>query len=297
MSARDLTKEISLDGKVFLVTGASNGIGKAVAARLASQGARVILACRSEERAQAAINDIRQQQPSAALDFLELDLASTASVRRCVDAFRGLGVPLHGLIANAGCTGLTEKTAEGLEPLFATNHLGHFLLCNLLIDDLRKTAPSRIVVVASEAYKFHGGPFDASDVDGVRSQGMAGFKLYGRSKLCNIYYVQELHRRLNSAAPSGVKVYAVHPGAVATDLGRNFRTNFVIRAIEKCLQWFFLTPEQSADIVLYPALSDQVDERSGEYFVNKKLTALKSWARDPEVAGQLWKLSEDLTNS
>ena len=155
--------ESRLDGKFAVVTGANAGIGKVTALELARAGARVVLACRSDERARAAMAEISAQVPGAALDFVRLDLASLQSVREAAEEIRALSPRIDLLINNAGLAGQKGQTTEGFELTFGTNHLGPFLLTKLLLDRVQAATQARIVNVASRAH-YRTGPLEFSRV-------------------------------------------------------------------------------------------------------------------------------------
>ncbi|MBX7169294.1 MAG: SDR family NAD(P)-dependent oxidoreductase, partial [Pirellulales bacterium] len=218
-----------------MITGANTGIGRVTARELARRGARVYVATRDEARTRDVLDDIRAA--GGVGEWLPLDLGDLGSVRRCAEAFRALGQPLHLLVNNAGLAGRRGFTASGFELAFGTNHVGHFLLTTLLLDRLEASAPARIVTVASRAhYRAHGIDFDA-----VRRPTRTRTALveYAASKLANVLFSAELGRRL---AGTGVTTYALHPGVVASDIWR---------VLPGPLRWLvtrnMLTPEQGAE--------------------------------------------------
>ena len=196
-----------LDGRNFLVTGANTGIGLETVRTLAARGGRIWLAGRSEPKTREVMGRIAAETQNSALHYLELDLGSLSSVRRCADAFLVSGEPLHVLINNAGLAGQRGMTDSGFELAFGTNHIGPFLLTDLLLDRLRASAPARIVTVASDAH------FSANGIDyeAVRrpTQARTGFPEYAVSKLANVLHSRELSRRLEG---TGVTTYSLHPG-------------------------------------------------------------------------------------
>lgn len=199
---------------MYLVTGANVGIGYEAAAQLARQNATVVLACRDATRCGNAAASIRDAVPAAHVETLALDLASLASVRAAAAEFKGQHDRLDGLINNGGVMiPPYGTTVEGVELQMGVNHVGHFLLTNLLLDTLTASAPSRVVIVASRAHEM--GQLDAADVrlhTPPSDYGM-GAAAYGRSKLANILHARELARRL---AGTGVTAVSLHPGTVAT---------------------------------------------------------------------------------
>ena len=210
---------IDLTGRVVLITGANTGIGKATAADLAGRGAELILACRSEAKAQPVIEELRAASDNDAIDFLALDLGDLASVRRAAAEVLAVDRPLHVLVNNAGLAGQRGQTTDGFELAFGTNHLGHFLFTTLLLDRLRSSAgpevPARVVNVAS------GSHFDAPGIDFDALQqstpSVVGMREYSVSKLANVLFTQQLAQRVD---PAEVAMFATDPGPVHTDVWR-----------------------------------------------------------------------------
>src|SRR5262249_51241166 len=204
---RKFAAALMLDGRVALITGANTGIGRVTAVDLTRRGARVFLACRSEERTRPVIDQIRAARPGASVEWLPLELSDFDSVRACARMFLDRGLPLHLLINNAGVAGVRGLTRAGFEWIFGVNHMGHFLLTQLLLERMRSSAPARIVTVASRAHKRVGG----IDWSAVRKPAATpgGVKEYCVSKLANVLFSAELARRLEG---SGVSTYSLHPG-------------------------------------------------------------------------------------
>src|SRR5215472_11258011 len=268
-----------LAGSTFLITGGNTGIGLATARALAKRGARVHLACRSEQKGQAAAAAVAAEAGSDQVRFLQLDLADLASVRASAQAFLALGEPLHVLINNAGVAGRRALTKDGFELTFGVNHLGHFAFTIALLDCLT-SSKARIVNVASDAhYAAKGINFDQLRRP---ARGITGMKEYAVSKLCNVLFTQELARRL---AGAGVTSYSLHPGVVASDIWR--RVPWPVRPL---LTRRMLTIDQGAQTSLYCATSPDLASVSGRYYDNCA-------ERDPsavataELAGQLWQHS------
>lgn len=210
-----------IDDKVVIVTGSNCGIGFATALDLAKRGGKIYLACRSEEKALAALKNIKEQSGNDAIFFMKLDLSSLASVREFSKNFHEKETRLDILINNAGVLTGGEKTEDGFEVNMGINHLGHFLLTNLLLDLLKASAPSRIIVVASAIHRY--GKIDKDNLNAEKSF-PGSWKGYGNSKLANILFANELSRKL---AGTGVTVNSLCPGAVDTDVTKNL--NFVMR--------------------------------------------------------------------
>jgi retinol dehydrogenase-12 len=282
--------------QTILVTGPTNGIGRATALALAADGHRLILLCRNAARGRALCEEIAQLQDARPTELLIADLGDTYQVHDAAERFLALGEPLHVLINNAGIVN-TKRVAvdvEGSEQeqMFAVNHLGHFLLTRLLLPKLLETAeatqrPSRIVAVSSEANALFCRGIDFDDLSQKKS--FKGFRAYGRSKLANILMVRELARRVDRRL---LLANSLHPGAVKSQLGRNIESKWYTRIATAFLHLFFITPEQGADTSVFLATGN-VDTH-GEYYYRRKIRRLKPWARDDETAAKLWELSEDI---
>jgi len=278
-----MTPPLPLDGRIALVTGASTGIGRVTARELAREGACVFLACRSEARARPVIDEIRRLTGRDAAFYLELDLADSASVRRCAEHFLRRALPLHLLVNNAGLAGARGLTRDGFEMAFGVNHLGHFLLTRLLLPRLQASAPARVVTVASKAHVRA----PAVDWEALRrpTHSFSGIGEYASSKLANILFGAELARRL---AGSGVASYTLHPGVVDTEvwraLPRLLRPLLRLRGL--------LSPEDGARTTLHCALRAPASE-SGAYYDRCRPCLPSAMARDPQLAAELWRRSED----
>ena len=271
-------------GRTVVVTGANTGIGKATALALASEGWRVYVAARSPEKGEAAVAAIKAASGSSTVFFLALDLADLSSVRSCADSFLAQGEPLQVLINNAGVGGRRGLTRQGFELTFGVNHLGHFLLTQLLLDRLAASAPARVVTVSSDAhYQAPGIPWDRLRRP---TRGITGLPAYAVSKLCNVLFSQELARRV---AGSGVTTYALHPGVVASDIWR--RVPWPVRPL---VTRNLLSVEQGAQTSVYCATSPAVATESG-LFYDKCALRPASRVATPALAAELWRRSEEWT--
>jgi dehydrogenase/reductase SDR family protein 13 len=269
-----------LQGKTFLITGANTGIGKETARGLASRGARLFMAGRSEEKTRPVMEEIASQTGNDQLEFLPLDLGELDSVRACAQAFLDRDEPLHGLINNAGLAGQQGMTPSGFELAFGTNHVGPFLFTNLLLERIRASAPARIVIVASEGhYRAKG-----IDYEAVRkpTQTRTAFPEYCVSKLANVLHAQELGRRLMG---TGVTTYSLHPGAVASDIWRS-----VPWPIRPLIKLTMKSTEDGAKTSLYCATSPDVAEHTGQYYDNCERKEPNQVAT-PELGQELWERS------
>lgn len=277
------TPENTLAGKVALITGANTGIGRVTARELARRGAHVFIACRSAQRAQPVVDEIRSLAPGSQVELLSLDLGDFASVRDCARTFLARGLPLHLLINNAGIAGSRGLTASGFELAFGTNHMGHFLLTQLLLDTLKRSAPARIVTVSSRAhYRCRGIDWAAQRLS---TQSTTGLPEYGVSKLANALFSGELGRKL---AGSGVTTYALHPGVVASDVWRS--VPWPVRSLMKLLM---ISTEEGAATTLHCATSPQAAQETGLFYDKCRIKAASPLAQDAALAAELWRRSEE----
>jgi NAD(P)-dependent dehydrogenase (short-subunit alcohol dehydrogenase family) len=261
--------------RICIVTGGNSGIGKATVTGLAQLGATVVIACRDANKGKAAKGEIAAETGSNDLHVMQLDLASLESVRAFAAAFTAKFSRLDVLVENADVmTRKRELTADGLEMNFGVNHVGHFLLTELLLPLLKTSAPSRIVVVSSNMHPS--GRIDFDDLSMEKSWRGS----YRRSKLANMLFVRALSRRLDGTR---VVVNALHPGVISTGLARGYSAP--IRLIAK---WFFKSPEQGARTSLYLATAPEVAGISGRYFADAKEAKPGKAALDDAVAERLW---------
>jgi NAD(P)-dependent dehydrogenase (short-subunit alcohol dehydrogenase family) len=281
-----------MNDKTVLITGGNAGLGLETAVALATMGANVTITSRNAERGEAARREIVERSGSESVEVMALDLASTASIRAFAVAFLDTHPRLDVLVNNAGLI-LSERTEteDGFETTFGVNHLGHVLLTDLLLDRLKASAPSRIVVVASEAHKF---ALDGLKFDDLQCHGhFWSYRVYGRSKLANIYFTRALAQRLEG---TGVTVNAVHPGSVATHFARDGDTKLITALTTAVARPFSRTPEEGARTQVVVASDPELDGVSGTYFVNSKPAdkRLSKAARDDEAAERLWTASREL---
>ena len=275
----------NLEDRVFLVTGANSGIGKATALGLARLGGTVVMACRSATRGEAARQDVVRDSGNSSVYLEIVDLASEESTRSFAEEFQRKYPRLDVLINNAGVyTAHREVTPDGLERTFEVNYLSGFLLTHLLLDLLKKSAPSRIVNVSSSAHS--GGTIHFDDLQGEQRYG--GFGAYGQSKLAQVLFTRELARRLEGTR---VTVNACHPGVIRTNLGMG-GTSAVVRFV----RLFFKGPEKGAQTPIYLAVSPEVERVTGQYFANKHVREPSRAAQDPDVARRLFDVSAQLAH-
>jgi retinol dehydrogenase 14 len=280
-----MSNNANMSGKVCLVTGANSGIGKITALALARMGARVVMVCRDRARGDAALAEIKQTTGSNGLELMLCDLSSQADIRRFADEFKATHDRLDVLVNNAGVY-LRKRTTtiDNLEATFAINHLGYFLLTNLLLDLLKQSAPSRVVNVSSDAHAH--GHINFDDLQGEKSY--SGVKAYCHSKLANILFTRELARRL---AGTGVTANCLHPGAVATGIFRALP-----KPIEAVIKLVTMSPEKGAQTSIYLASAPAVEQVTGKYFVKCAEARPAPEAQDDQIASRLWAESARLTD-
>lgn len=273
-----------LAGKIALITGASTGVGRVTALELARLGAQVFLACRSHERTRPVLDEIRAARPDVSAEWLPLELSDLGSVRACAGAFLARGLPLHLLINNAGVAGARGLTPSGFEWMFGVNHMGHFLLTQLLLERIRRSAPARIVTVASRAHRRAVG----IDWDAVRrpTATLTGVREYCVSKLANVLFSAELARRLEG---SGVSTYSLHPGVVDSDIWRTLPRP--LRALNRLR---LISTEEGAKTTLHCAVSVAAGEETGLYYSDARPTPASAAGQDKALAGELWRWSEQV---
>ena len=275
----------SMEGKVSLVTGAASGIGRATAIGLAREGARVVMLVRNARRGEQALRDVHALVPEADLEILECDLASQVSIREATRGFVAANDRLDVLVNAAGVFVKNKTlTADGIELTFATNYLAYFLLTAELLPLLRRSAPARVVNLAS---KYGRTRIDFGDLQKL-STPYSYLKATPQTMLARVLFTQELAERL---AGTGVVANAVHPGLVAkTRLLQDTRGPF---------KWFTdvfgSTPEEGADTVLWLATAPETASVTGKLFAKRKEISTPGQGSDPATRRRLWDESERLT--
>jgi NAD(P)-dependent dehydrogenase (short-subunit alcohol dehydrogenase family) len=282
-------------GRTFVVTGANTGLGFEAAKALAANNARVVIGCRSSQKAETARDSILAEHPDADVDIVELDLSSLASVRKAAGEL-AKEKRLDVLINNAGImVPPYELTSDGFESQFGVNHLGPFALTGLLLDKIRATPGARIVNTASIAH--YRGRIYFDDINAERRYNAV--QRYAQSKIANLYFSYELQRRLTAAGDETLSV-AAHPGIADTELSRYLPKPLMMMA--PLFRPLFNTPAEGAWPTLCAATSDQV--QGGEYYGPSKrretagpAVRVKSnrRSRDLDVAQRLWDLSIEMT--
>jgi retinol dehydrogenase-12 len=270
-------------GRTFLVTGASSGIGRALVEALAGRGGSVVLAARSEERTRPVLEAIRAARPAFEPRFLRIDLADLGSVRNAAESFLAAGGSLDVLVNNAGIAGTRGLSKDGFDLTFATNHIGPFLLTELLLPALRRAPQGRIVNVSSVAHMTVK-RMEWSGLDRRTAPKRSAFAEYAMTKLMNVMHAKELARRLGGTR---VTTYALHPGAVASNIWR---------AIPQPVQWlmklFMLSNDEGARTPLYCATAPELATVTGRYYDRSREAPCHPLADDPALARELWLRTE-----
>ncbi|GFT80955.1 hypothetical protein NPIL_131181 [Nephila pilipes] len=282
-----------LRGKTVIITGANTGIGKETARDLAARGAKIIIACRDTVKGGNAAEEIRQELPEANIIVKQLDLASFSSIRGFAKEVLSSEPQINILINNAGVAVCPKSTTvDGFEMQFGVNHLGHFLLTNLLLDKIKTSAPARIVNVASGAHLI--GSINFSDINMDREYN--ALDAYCNSKLANVLFTRELANKLQG---TNVTTYSLHPGAVHTELDRNMsKVNRIIAFFfHFASKLTFKSARKGAQTTIYCAVEESLAKESGLYYTGCRQIETSKRAEDDALAKKLWEFSEDLIAS
>jgi len=288
-TAEQVARDIRLDDKNAIVTGANTGIGKETVRVLCKMGATVWMACRDEQKAESAKNDIVKEVGenfTEKIHVMACDLGSFASVRAFVDEWNKLDIPLHILINNAGIMACSRSTTvDGFETQFGVNHLGHFLLTNLLLPRLKQAGNARVVNVSSLAHTGSGIRFDVCGKTDVYNEFFGNWKAYSISKTANILFSIELDRRYKD---EGIRSNSLHPGSIGTELGRH---NLLAEIFYTIGRVFNKSIPQGAATTVYVATAPELESIGGKYFSDCKLAPPATHAKSEKDAQQLWELS------
>ncbi|MHA1994409.1 MAG: SDR family oxidoreductase [Candidatus Hodarchaeales archaeon] len=285
-------QDLSMKGKICMITGANSGIGKITALELGKLGSHIIMVCRDQEKGRIAQKELMEETGNPDIDLYLADLASQSSIKSFVRKFQEKFNELHILINNAGT--ITKKwiaTEDGIERTFAVNHLAPFLLTNLLLDLLMKGAPSRIITVSSGMH--YSKPINFIDIQSKRRY--KNMKAYSISKLANILFTYELHNRLQTSGKLGITANVVHPGFTRTSFGKeglSLLQRIGLMAIHPIMA---VSPKIGAETSIYLASSPEIRNTSGKYFVKKEIVKSTQISYDRESQKQLWNVSEKMT--
>ena len=275
-------ESLTMAGRTCVVTGANAGIGRETALALARMGARVGMVSRSRERGAAARAEVARESGNGAVELFVADLSARAEVRRLAAEIRERYDRLDVLVNNAAVyTAKRTLSPDGIELQLAVNHLAPFLLTNLLLDLLVRSAPARVVTVSSEAHR--GVRLEWEDLEGERRY--RGLRAYRAAKLANLLFTRELARRM---AAAGVAANAAHPGVVGTEL--LFGGWGPLRLLKR----FLKTPEEGARVIVRLASAPELEGVTGRYFREEGEIRPSAAALDDEAAGRLWRVSEEL---
>lgn len=298
-TAEQVTEGIDATGLTAIVTGASSGIGAETSRVLAKRGVHVVMAVRNVESGKKVQENITKEIPNANVDVMELDLSSMASVKKFASEYESSGLPLNLLINNAGIMAPPFLLSQdNIELQFATNHVGHFLLTNLLLEKMKSTSresqkEGRIVNVSSEAHRYTYKErirFDKIN----EKESYSPLYAYGQSKLANLLHANELAKRLKE---EGVEITAnsLHPGAIDTNLLRYH--SFMEGVVKWVGKYTLKNVPQGAATTCYVALHPQVKGVSGEYFLDSNIAKPSSHAKDSKLAKELWEFSMNLISA
>jgi NAD(P)-dependent dehydrogenase (short-subunit alcohol dehydrogenase family) len=298
-TADEVLDGIDLTGKLALVTGGSSGLGAETARALASKGARAVIAARNLEKAEAVARDIRESTGNQDVTVSELELDSMASIRAFAERFLAEHDALDILVNNAGVMASPfGKTQDGFELQFGTNHIGHFLLTNLLVPALQKAAPSRVVSLTSSGHRIS--PVVFEDIH-FEEREYNKWLSYGQSKTANVLFSVELDRRL---APKGVRAYAVHPGGIMTDLQRHMTEEDYELIRSRGALMKLKSVEAGAATSVYAATAPELEGQGGVYLEDcaiaeltedpEAMSGVRPYALDTDSATRLWEMSEEM---
>jgi NAD(P)-dependent dehydrogenase (short-subunit alcohol dehydrogenase family) len=275
-----------MNGKVCLVTGGTNGIGKSTALKLARIGANVIIVGRNAQKTSSVVEEIRSATGNMKVDSLLADLSSQQDVRHLAHEFRSKYSQLHVLINNAGGFFMKRQISiDGIEMTFAVNHLAGFLLSNLLLDMIKTSGHARIINVSSNAHAS--GKIEFDNLEGERHYSP---RAYDNSKLANILFTTELARRLQG---TDVTVNSLHPGFVATGFAKN-NGKFMALLISTLVPLMARSAAKGAETSVYLASSSEVEGITGKYFYNSHTIPTAPQANDMVIAGKLWNVSAEM---
>ena len=278
------------NNKTILITGATNGIGKAAAINFAESAKSIAFTYRNEELAEDLKNEMQKINPNLSINSFFCDFSVQDSIRECADKIKNDLKAIDLLINNAGVVNTEySETIDGIENTFAVNHLGYFLFTNLLLDLVKKESESRIINVSSAAHHFVKG-MQWDDIN-YKDDFKMGLKAYGQSKLGNILFTKQLAKKLQK---DGVTVNAIHPGGVNTSLG-NQNNSLLGRVLKLILKPFFRSPLKGANTIIYLAEIDGLSI-TGAYWVDGRVAKTSHYSKNEAEAEKLWRLSEKLVN-
>ena len=278
----------NLNNKTIVISGATNGIGKAAAIELAKENPKLLFTYRNQSLADELLAEIKDISPNTQVQSVYCDFSDQDSIKKCTNEINDLCANIDVLINNAGVVNTSyHETGEGIENTFAVNHLGYFLFTNLLLQKLKGHDETRIVNVSSAAHSFVK-EMQWEDINFKNNFGQ-GLRSYGQSKLANLLFTRYLAIKLST---DNISVNAIHPGGVNTSLGSQNKA-WYSKPLRLILKPFFRSPLKGAESIIYLA-TKQDDGVTGEYFVDSKIHKSSTYSKNLEEAHKLWDLSEKL---
>ena len=278
----------NLNNKTIVISGATNGIGKAAAVELSKKNPRLLFTYRNQKLADELLTEIKNLSPDTQVHSVYCDFSNQDSIKKCADEINNLCEKIDLLINNAGVVNTSyRETNEGIENTFAVNHLGYFLFTNLLLNKLKGENETRIINVSSAAHAFVK-EMQWEDIN-YKSNFGQGLRCYGQSKLANLLFTRYLAIKLST---ENISVNAMHPGGVNTSLGSQNKA-WYSKPLRLILKPFFRSPLEGAESIIYLA-TKQDDGVTGEYFFNSKIHKSSAYSKNLEEAHKLWGLSEKL---
>lgn len=280
----------NLNNKTLIISGATNGIGKAAIKELAKKKPKIFFTYRNKILADNLIAEIKKELPECEIEGVYCDFSSQESIRKCTEEINNASKVIDILINNAGVVNTSyQETLDGIENTFAVNHIGYFLFTNLLLEKMKGIAEARIINVSSAAHGFIK-KIQWEDIN-FRNNFRQGLKVYSQSKLANMLFTRYLAIKLST---ENISVNAIHPGGVNTELGGQNKT-WYSKPLKLILKPFFRSPLKGAGSIIYLA-TKQDDGITGEYFVDSKVAKSTSYSKNLEEAHKLWSLSEKMVN-
>ena len=278
----------NLNNKTVVISGATNGIGKAAAIELSKENPKLLFTYRNQSLADELLAEIKDISPNTQVQSVYCDFSDQDSIKKCTNEINDLCTNIDVLINNAGVVNTSyHETGEGIENTFAVNHLGYFLFTNLLLQKLKGHDETRIVNVSSAAHSFVK-EMQWEDINFKNNFGQ-GLRSYGQSKLANLLFTRYLAIKLST---DNISVNAIHPGGVNTSLGSQNKA-WYSKPLRLILKPFFRSPLKGAESIIYLA-TKQDDGVTGEYFVDSKIHKSSTYSKNLEEAHKLWDLSEKL---
>ena len=278
----------NLNNKTIVISGATNGIGKAAAIELSKENPKLLFTYRNQNLADELLAEIKDISPNTQVQSVYCDFSDQDSIKKCTNEINDLCANIDVLINNAGVVNTSyHETGEGIENTFAVNHLGYFLFTNLLLQKLKGHDETRIVNVSSAAHSFVK-EMQWEDINFKNNFGQ-GLRSYGQSKLANLLFTRYLAIKLST---DNISVNAIHPGGVNTSLGSQNKA-WYSKPLRLILKPFFRSPLKGAESIIYLA-TKQDDGVTGEYFVDSKIHKSSTYSKNLEEAHKLWDLSEKL---